>query len=319
MAAFRWGIVSKRRVTASGRTTGGLPFSRGALFHLLRNPIYVGQIHHKGVTHDGAHEAIVDKDLFDRVGQQLDRQARRHRAIPERRAAKAPLTGRLFDANGELMTPTFSRGRNGRLYRYYVSASLQQGSPAEQNDVVRRIAAPSIEKLVTGLVERWIPSARQPLDLLRSVHLASAGLFLDLPGNLASDIAARLSDEERILHSTREQVSIKVPLALPLRGGKRMVIAGAPRVARPDPVLIAALRKAHALVSRERGMPLVTTAPVSPYDRKLLRLAFLAPDLQRDILTGHQPASLNLERLGQLDIPLCWKRQRQVLGWGAPG
>jgi hypothetical protein len=32
-------------------------------------------------------------------------------------------------------------------------------------------------------------------------------------------------------------------------------------------------------------------------------------------MTGHQPASLNLERLRQLDIPLCWKRQRQVLGW----
>ncbi len=313
------GIVSKRRVTASGRTTGGLPFSRGALFHLLRNPIYVGHIHHKGVVHDGAHAAIVDQDLFDRVGQKLDRQARRHRAIPERRAAKAPLTGRLFDANGQPMTPTFSRGRNGRLYRYYVSASLQQGGATERNDLPRRIAASAIEKLVTGLVERWLPSARHPLDLPHSVHLGIPSLFLDLPGSLAPHIAAQLSDGERILHSTHEQVRVEIPLALPLRGGKRVVIAGAPRTALPDPVLIAALRKAHTLVSRERGMPLVTTAPVSPYDRKLLRLAFLAPDLQRDILTGHQPASLNLERLRQLDIPLCWKRQRQALGWSASG
>jgi hypothetical protein len=71
------------------------------------------------------------------------------------------------------------------------------------------------------------------------------------------------------------------------------------------------------MLRRERGMPLIDASPVSPYDRKLLRLAFLAPDLQRDILAGRQPASLNLERFIKLEIPLSWKEQRRVLGWPA--
>jgi len=37
---------------------GASSFSRGALFHLLRNPIYRGMIRHKGLLHQGGHEAI---------------------------------------------------------------------------------------------------------------------------------------------------------------------------------------------------------------------------------------------------------------------
>lgn len=43
---------------------GGLPFSRGALFHQLRNRAYLGQITHKGAVHDGEHDAIIDAVLF---------------------------------------------------------------------------------------------------------------------------------------------------------------------------------------------------------------------------------------------------------------
>lgn len=66
------GIHSKLHVTARGRRMGGLKFSRGALFHLLRNRVYLGQITHKGEVHDGEHEAIVDAELFDQVQKRLD-------------------------------------------------------------------------------------------------------------------------------------------------------------------------------------------------------------------------------------------------------
>jgi len=96
-----------------------------------------------------------------------------------------------------------------------------------------------------------------------------------------------------------------------------LIVAGCAPQARPDPVLIAALRKAHSIVKLRRGLPVVEVAPVSPYQVNLLRLAFLAPDLQRDILSGHQPPSLNLEKLHTIQIPLDWKKQRAVLGWQA--
>ena len=127
--------------------------------------------------------------------------------------------------------------------------------------------------------------------------------------------ASRLCVGETIIHMDRETVRIRVPLAFPLRGGKRTVVAGHARSANRDLKLIAALRRANGMIDRQRGMPFIGSAPVSPHERKTLRLAFLAPDLQRDILAGHQPPSLNLERLRQIDIPLCWKQQRQALGW----
>lgn len=64
------------------------------------------------------------------------------------------------------------------------------------------------------------------------------------------------------------------------------------------------------------GLPVIAAAPQSPYDRRILRLALLAPDIQRDILAGRQPRGLNLESLIHQDIPLAWSDQRQALGFG---
>lgn len=310
------GIVSKQRVTASGKVVGGLPFSRGAMFQLFRNRIYLGQIVHKGVVHEGKHPPIVAKELFEQVQQQLDGQARRHRARGERTTARAPLTGRLFDAEGEPMTPAFSRGKSGRVYHYYVSASLQQGGRSP-SDVVKRLPAPAFEMLLLDVVQRWLPCEKQPLDLLISVRLEERGLLIELPSNLVGELAARLSEGERIVHSTRQSCRIEVPLSLPLRGGQRLIIAGT-RPSKPDRTLIAALRKAHKMTLLSRGQPVLEAAPGSRYDREILRLAFLAPDMQRDILAGHQPPTLTLEALRHIDIPLCWKQQRRALGWTNP-
>ena len=62
-ALQRWlaarGIVSTARTTAGGRATGALPFSRGALFHLLRNRTYLEMVVHKDKVLPGIHPAIV--------------------------------------------------------------------------------------------------------------------------------------------------------------------------------------------------------------------------------------------------------------------
>jgi len=316
------GVRSKLRVTATGKTRGGGPFSRGALFHLLRNRVYLGQIVHRGTVHEGEHQAILDPELFDRVQQTLDGNARRRHAgashAATHRIIKAPLTGRLFDAGGELMSPTFSRGKSGRAYRYYVSAPLQQGARREEDAGIRRIAAPAIEILVAGLVGRWLGPDCSMADIT-AVRFGGRGLLIDLPASHAAELAARLAPGETIVHAGRTSLRIEVPVALPLRGGRRHIATGDKPSACPDPNLIAALRKAHQMTRRERGMPVVEIAPPSPYDRKILRLAFLAPDLQRDILAGRQPPTLNLEKLRRMTIPLAWSEQREALGWHNQG
>jgi len=47
---------------------------------------------------------------------------------------------------------------------------------------------------------------------------------------------------------------------------------------------------------------MVEASPESPNDRRILRLAFLAPALQRDIIAGLQPANLNLERFMKMEV-----------------
>ncbi len=47
--------------------------------------------------------------------------------------------------------------------------------------------------------------------------------------------------------------------------------------------------------------------------RRMLRLAFLAPDLQRAILEGRQPREITLARLIDSEIPLLWSEQRRLL------
>jgi len=60
-------------------------------------------------------------------------------------------------------------------------------------------------------------------------------------------------------------------------------------------------------------MPWLENAPASAYERRLLRLALLAPDIQRDILAGRQSARFNLEFFMSRQIPLDWNEQRQLL------
>ncbi len=155
--------MSKAHVTRKGTTLGGLPFSRGALFHLPSNRVYLGEIVHKGAIHQGEHDAIVDRALFARVQDHLDANSRSHRAIATGRKDKAPLTGKLFDEDGEPMSPTFSRGKSGRSYRYYVSASLQQGT-RHASTITRRVPAPAIERIVTEATERWTGNAISTRD-----------------------------------------------------------------------------------------------------------------------------------------------------------
>jgi DNA invertase Pin-like site-specific DNA recombinase len=313
------GILSKRRVTAAGTVTGGAPFSRGALFHLLRNRIYLGQIVHREAVYLGEHLAIVDEKLFARAQEMLDGNARRHRSTADHRIARAPLTGKLFDASGEPMTPTFSRGQAGRAYRYYVSASLQQGGAGDDERGIKRLSAPAIERVLSETIDRWLGPQERPLLPIREVRLVDNGLLVELSPPTSAELALRLGSGERILHQARTSISISLPLALPLRGGRPLIAAGAKRIANPDPTLIAALRKAHRLTARENGMPTVRTAPESPYERKILRLAFLAPDLQRDIIAGLHPPQLNLEQFMKTEVPLAWAEQRIALGWGPSG
>jgi site-specific DNA recombinase len=118
----RRGVVSKRRKSKTGIESGGHSFSRGALYALLSNPIYVGEIRHQNLRHPGQHQAIMDRAMWERTQQQLQEHRVRAKSY-DASFEKSPLIGRLVDENGDGLTPSHAR-KGERKYGYYVSRNF---------------------------------------------------------------------------------------------------------------------------------------------------------------------------------------------------
>jgi site-specific DNA recombinase len=106
---------------AGHRTKRGKPFDKGTLYKLLKNRTYVGEVEHKGTAYPGEHEAIIDRETWDKVHAILAENAHR-RASRTRAATPALLKGLIFGPDGRAMAPSHTR-RRGRLYRFYRTAT----------------------------------------------------------------------------------------------------------------------------------------------------------------------------------------------------
>jgi len=167
----RRGIVSKRRKSKTGTESGGHSFSRGALYALLSNPIYVGEIRHKNLRHPGQHQAIVDRAVWERTQQQLQEhrvRAKCHDAGHE----KSPLIGRLVDENGAGLTPSHAR-KGERKYRYYVSRNFPAQGLAPSHGGWR-LPARELEGRVAAAVGEMLGDESAVLEAAQKTELDSS-------------------------------------------------------------------------------------------------------------------------------------------------
>jgi site-specific DNA recombinase len=175
-------IQSKLRTSASGGISGGKPFARGALYLMLQNRIYRGEIVHNQQSYLGGHEPIIDQPLWDAVQAQLAGNAAQHNDCGKTRQPSL-LAGMLFDGDGNRMTPSHAV-KKGTRYRYYVSRSLITKDRTDDSAGLR-IPAAEIEQLVSDRVHRWL------LD----------------PGSIYKSTSARLADasiQQRVVARTAE-------------------------------------------------------------------------------------------------------------------
>jgi DNA invertase Pin-like site-specific DNA recombinase len=337
----RRGMTTKLRLGAGGRMRGGQPFSRGHLYHLLSNPLYVGRIAHNGETFEGQHPAIIDRETWDGVQKRLadnavDRPARARVTEP------SPLRGKLFDEDGVPLTPSHAV-KAGRRYRYYVSretvARPDDGAPAAPGRL--RLPAHEIERLVedavaallrdtaslarcareAGIDAERIPEllnavrgsdARSPLKLVKRVELDPERIALQI------DLSHLLDGKEAVV---RHAISTRIRR----RGVElRLVLEGAPTRAsdrRPDPALIKAVARAKGwfedLVNgRARSYEEIARREgITPrYVAHLMPLAFLAPEIVETILEGTQSIHLTAQALTKrIELPMSWVDQRRLL------
>ncbi len=137
-------VLARTLATEGVTMKRGKPINKGYLYKLLNNQVYIGMAVHKGTAYPGEHEAIIGRDLWDKV-HAIIKESPRTRANHTRARTPALLKGFIFGADGRAMTPVHTR-KGGRLYRYYVAAKLLKGETP--TGVVRRVPAAEIEAAV---------------------------------------------------------------------------------------------------------------------------------------------------------------------------
>jgi DNA invertase Pin-like site-specific DNA recombinase len=160
-------LRSKQRVASDGTPYGAKPFSRGALYQLLQNRLYLGEITHKGASYPGEHQAVLDPELWEAAQRHLQTNRVERNGGRGSRDFK-PLTGILFDAGGATMSPSHAV-KKGVRYRYYVSRSLILDRQQETSSG-QRIPAPALEALVVERIAGLLREPKAVLDALPAFY-----------------------------------------------------------------------------------------------------------------------------------------------------
>jgi site-specific DNA recombinase len=314
-------IVTKVRSLKTGRTVGGIPFTRGPLAHLLRNRFYIGEVAFKGEVLPGEQPAILDRDLFDAVQAKLNDQRNNHTVTHAK--SDALLIGRIYDDRGNRMTP--SHARKGAIkYRYYLSSPLLHGQPGHVGSV-RRVPAAEVEALVACAVREHLgdPTESEDRDLIRNhvvrVEVQADQLAVDLKAEKAPGDPPNTEDNDRLI--------LRVPWKKTPMKRRRDIIAPAsasPHDRRPiraetRAVLVASIARGRRWLDEIVSGTLTSIEQIAARDKCSIRqvnmtisLAFLAPDLVKAAVEGQLPRGIGVTRLR--DAPAEWSRQYAMLG-----
>lgn len=163
------GFRFRRRARSCGRVSGGIPFDRGHLHHILSNPFYAGRIRHKGQVYTGQHPAIIDPKTWEKVEELLQSGATISRGNCKK-AITSTLAGKLFDETGDRLTPSHSR-KNGKRLRYYVSR-LVIADGCEKHPDFWRLPAGQVEGILTEMIRRHLGRPDAASSVIRGLPAA---------------------------------------------------------------------------------------------------------------------------------------------------
>ena len=165
-------LRSKVRKLSNGSTKGGVAFTQGPLFYMLRNRFYVGEVKFKNEILPGPQPALLDRELFDAVQAKLTQQWS-HRTTARSKSA-ALLSGLLFDDAGCQMVATHAT-KNRVRYNYYVSQSVLRGGAAKPAGSVTRVPAAEVEAVVMPAIAVRLNEGTRSVDRPAARSATSAG------------------------------------------------------------------------------------------------------------------------------------------------
>ncbi len=349
--ADKQGIVSKRRSFSTGGTCGGVSLSQGALHYLLTNPVYVGEIRHKGKNYPGQHPPLIERAVWDAVQAGLQDKAARPRQGNQSDEVStqphpSPLAGKLVDETGDRLTPSHA-GKNTRRHRYYVSRRLVTGTREQQDLAAWRLPGEQLERVVADGIVRHLrrlrdenrflvdpsPSAWRHIEhafekVVTAVESRQSPFWPEIvsrgqiaPGLLSLDLDGGALGKELDIDPVTiaaHAVSVQVPFQLRRRGVEARMVTGleAPAV---DPLLCRTIARALDWMDEVRGgRPIAGIAAAEGVTERFIRarlpMALLSPAIVTAIEQGRQPPTLTTETLVRMTIPTDWTIQAKVLG-----
>ncbi len=321
-------IRTKTRLLSTGATRGGIPFGRGALYYLLSNHFYVGEVKYKDEILSGEQPPIMDRALFGEVRQKALAQWS-HRTIVRNKSDHL-LTGLLFDDAGHRMIPTHAT-KAGVRYRYYVSTPFLHGEAKTASaGSVSRVPAAEIE-------DTMVKSLKAHLAAKQDGSTSNALRFVDR-GTLAQLVAGIVVHKDRLIVRLKsgdaddasdlsDDQSLTIPWQKPPSKRSREILLpdNASRSdVRPEQFerrarLVSAIARGRRWLDDVVSGRVTTVAELCAREKCSVRhvnmtisLAFLAPNLVRAAVEGRLPRGVGVERLR--DPPTEWSRQFEGLG-----
>ena len=319
------GVTTRKRTFVTGKTIGGILFTRGPLAYLLNNRIYLGEIKHHDKSYPGEHAGIVDADIFDRVQALLAANGREQE--PARHGSHALLKDLLFDDRGHRMTPSSAK-KGGVRYRYYVSRALIEGA-ANQAGSISRVSAPALEEAVV--------QALNTINLEVLNDDSSPASCIPVNPQIDQQLVAKMV--ERVIVSRRRLTIVFSADARDQLDREQLEVEWAPRTTRPKREILAptkANENARPMESTTRATLIAAIARgrfwldeivrgvvdieaialrekrSSRSVQKLVSLAFLSPRIVQGAIDNTLPRGVSMTRL--FDLPAQWPLQHTMLG-----
>jgi site-specific DNA recombinase len=320
-----------------GQRPGGLKFSHGHFYNILKNPIFIGKVRHNGKIFDGKHDAIIDMITWEKV-QKLLEENRVNRKTGKNFSYPSLLSGLLYTADKERMTPSHS-SKKGVRSRYYIT------KPSEVKREPSSYPAVQIEDAIRNKLINWLSDENEHqspensscrewrLNIAEEIkngvpHIQKAHIQSFVKKVVISKTNITLTVNRAFLLDDSQKVSeillnldMEVKLQKCTKHTKIIIPSGRQTIQKLDQKLITLIAKAHLWAKDLHSgkystmTELANKHGVNKADLgKQVRLTYLAPDIITAIMEGRQPPTLKATILRKIsNLPTDWEEQRKLL------
>ncbi len=311
-------------------------FSKGQLYHLLANKIYIGKITHKDKVYEGEHEAIICDEIFEKV-QKLLYENKVDKICGVKCSSNSLLASLIYDDLGNRMTPSHSNN-HGRRYRYYISTALKNN---KETGSISKIPAGEVEKFIIETTKEFLKDREQIQNIVSEykiskqnkliytaqnikdysepkfvraiVHkivISKNSIEITLNENSLINVLNTLSNNQKFVIPDKNKkfnsitITKKIKITQPSRNDNILILnAKEYDTPEPNPYLVNAIVKSyyyHKQIQEGKTIEDLQNEENlkdSKYIRNILNLKYISPELTEQILNGTQPNELSLQKL----------------------